>query len=172
MQFKKSPPELVAAFERAVPQEADVERRKMFGYPAGFVDGNVFMSLYQDEFVLRLGAADRAALLAITGTRPFEPMPGRAMKAYVVVSPAILANAAALASWIAKALAHGRSLPAKSAKRPSAPRKSIVAPKGTVRVERATDSGSAHKKAKPRTTLAPARPRRRSGTIKKARRSS
>ena len=170
MRFRKSPPELIAVFERAVPQEADIERRKMFGYPAAFVGGNMFMGLYQDDFVLRLGAADRAELLATPDTRPFEPMPGRQMKAYVVLSPAIVASAAALASCISKALAYGRSLPAKSPKRPSAPRKSIAAPKGTVRVERATDS--TRKKAKPRTTMIPARPRRRSGTIKKARRSS
>ena len=171
MQFRKSPPELIAAFERAVPQKGDIERRKMFGYPAAFVDGNMFMGLYQDEFVLRLGTGDRAELLAAPDTRPFEPMPGRPMKAYVVLSPAILTNAAVLASWIAKALAFGRSLPAKGGKRPSAPRKSMAAPKATVRVARATDSGSSHKKAKPRTTLIPARPRRRSGTIKKSRRS-
>jgi TfoX/Sxy family transcriptional regulator of competence genes len=171
MRFRKSPPELIAAFERAVPKEADIERRKMFGYPAAFVGGNMFMGLYQDDFVLRLSTADRAELLANPDTRPFAPMPGRPMKAYVVLSPAIVANSVELASCIARALAYGRSLPAKSPKRPSAPRKSIAAPKGTVRVERASDS-TRNKKAKPRTTMIPARPRRRSGTIKKARRSS
>jgi len=36
MAWKKSPPDLVAAFEGLVPKKPDIERRSMSGYPAAF----------------------------------------------------------------------------------------------------------------------------------------
>lgn len=121
MQWRKSPPELVALFDAVFPGPP-AERRLMFGYPAGFVNGNMFMSLFQDDLALRLGDADLAALLALEGARPFEPMPGRPMRDYAVVPAAMHEDRALLASWVARALAHGAGLPAK-AKKPAAPKK-------------------------------------------------
>jgi hypothetical protein len=40
--WKKSPPALVERFEAIVPALSGAERRKMFGYPAAFVGGNMF----------------------------------------------------------------------------------------------------------------------------------
>src|SRR5438046_4701621 len=41
MAWRKSPPELIATFERVVPA-GGAERRLMFGYPAAFVNGKMF----------------------------------------------------------------------------------------------------------------------------------
>ena len=113
--WTKSPPELVEVFEAVFPGPPAVARQ-MFGYPAGFVNGNMFMGLHQDNLVLRLPDGPRAELLATEGAATFEPMAGRPMKEYVTVPAWLLAAPEALEPWVATALAHGASLPPKKAK--------------------------------------------------------
>ena len=115
MSWRKSPPELIAAFDAAFPGPP-ASKRKMFGYPVGFVNGNMFVGLHQESWFLRLGEADKKKLLAMPGAGPFEPMPGHAMKDYVNLPPSVIADPKALAGWIKKALAHTGSLPAKAGK--------------------------------------------------------
>jgi TfoX/Sxy family transcriptional regulator of competence genes len=52
----------------------------MFGYPAVFVNGNLFAGLHQENFILRLSEAHRTALCSQHGAQLFEPMPGRRMR--------------------------------------------------------------------------------------------
>ena len=113
MQWKKSPPELIAAFEKAAPKDPRAVKRPMFGYPALFVNGNMFAGTYQDKVVVRLPEADRGKLLKEKGAAPFEPMPGRPMKEYVVVPAPVVAKPAALRSWIDRGLAYALTLPPK-----------------------------------------------------------
>jgi TfoX/Sxy family transcriptional regulator of competence genes len=113
--WKKSPPKLVEVFEASLPGPPAVARQ-MFGYPAAFVNGNLFMSLFEDRMVLRLPDGPRAELLAMEGAATFEPMAGRPMKEYVMVPASLLATPESLEPWVAKALAHGASLPPKAAK--------------------------------------------------------
>lgn len=117
MNWRKSPEALVRTFDTLVPGDPDVERRKMFGYPAAFVGGNLFMSLFQDSLVLRLDDNDRATFLAHDGAASFEPMPGRPKREYVTAPPAMIARKKTLTPWIRKALKYGRSVPRKGAKR-------------------------------------------------------
>ncbi|MFN2520624.1 MAG: TfoX/Sxy family protein [Candidatus Limnocylindria bacterium] len=113
MQWKKTAPELVAKFDRAVPDDPRVTRKPMFGYPALFVNGNMFASTFQDKVVVRLGQADRAELES-RGAQQFEPMAGRPMKEYVVVPPAIVAKPAELRGWVERARANAAGLPPKA----------------------------------------------------------
>jgi hypothetical protein len=117
MALRKSSPDLIARFDRAVPKEPAVERREMFGFPAAFLGGRLFASLYQEDVVLRLAEADRQELLDMPGARRFEPRPGRVMGEFVVLAPAQAADDAALAAWIERARAHAASLPAKTTKK-------------------------------------------------------
>lgn len=110
MQWKKTPPELAAAFEKAAPNDPKVVRKPMFGYPALFLNGNMFAGTFQDKIVARLSAAERTRALK-AGARQFEPMPGRLMKEYVVIPAADLAKPATLAKWIERARAHAATLP-------------------------------------------------------------
>jgi TfoX/Sxy family transcriptional regulator of competence genes len=112
-QFTKSPPELVARFEEAAARHPDAERRKMFGYPALFVGGNLATGLFADAWMVRLGAADLEALVALPGAGPFSPMPGRTMRGYATLPPDVVADHAALDGWLEKAIAFAGSLPAK-----------------------------------------------------------
>lgn len=116
MKFEKSPPSLVSLFEARI-AGTGAERRSMFGCPCAFAGGNMCAGLFGGSLFVRLGEEDRAALLALRGATPFEPMPGRAMREYVVVPPSMHADAAALDGWIAKAVAYAGGLPAKGKKK-------------------------------------------------------
>lgn len=116
MKWKAAPPELVRTFEEAVGGLAGAQLRKMFGYPAAFVNGNMLGGLFQDTMMLRLSSIDLATFQAEAGARLFEPMPGRVMRQYAVVPQAILASKPALRTWVGKAAAYTRSLPPKSGK--------------------------------------------------------
>jgi TfoX/Sxy family transcriptional regulator of competence genes len=114
--FTKSPPELIERFGALTADLPDVEPRQMFGYPAVFVGGNLVTSLHEKRWIVRLPEDDRAALLALPGTGPFEPMPGRPMNGYVALSPPIVDDDAVVRHWVDRAIAFGRSLPPKQPK--------------------------------------------------------
>jgi TfoX/Sxy family transcriptional regulator of competence genes len=114
MKWRPSPPDLLKTFDEVAPPPP-VVRRKMFGYPAAFVNGNMFLGLFQEQMILRLPEQAREQLIGEGGVL-FEPMPGRPMREYVVVPPEILGDSKDLSSWVAKALAYGRGLPPKAAK--------------------------------------------------------
>jgi TfoX/Sxy family transcriptional regulator of competence genes len=118
MKLTKSSPALVATFEAVFPEGG--ERKQMFGYPSGFVNGHMFAGLFAESFFVRVGESDRKTLLALPGARVFEPMAGRPMKDYVCVPAALHEDRAALQRWIDKALAHTASLPPKVKARPAA----------------------------------------------------
>jgi TfoX/Sxy family transcriptional regulator of competence genes len=115
MKWRKSPDELIRLFDAVLPDDARVERRKMFGYPAAFANGNLFCGLHQENLVLRLDEKKRAELMK-SGATSFEPMPGRPMKEYVVAPASLLADRPALKKRIAQSLDYVASLPAKKAK--------------------------------------------------------
>jgi len=115
MPWKKSPPELIAAFPRVVPSGGGAERRPMFGYPAAFVNGNMFAGLHEDRLVLRLdddGAVDAKRC----GATDFEPMPGRRMSGWVAVSGNLLADESLLRRWATRAFRHVSAMPPKARK--------------------------------------------------------
>ena len=112
--FTKSPPELVERFGAVMDRYPDVERRKMFGYPAGFVGGNMVTGLFADQWVVRLAEGDVAAALG-RGASGFEPTPGRTMKSFVAIPRADVADDVAIAGWVEQGIARGRSMPAKEA---------------------------------------------------------
>jgi hypothetical protein len=116
MRFVKSPPELVTLFDE-VTAHTGAERRQMFGYPCAFVNGNLCTGLFADAVFVRLGDEERAALLRDPGARSFEPMPGRPMKEYAVLPPALLSDHAAVVGWIDRAVAYAGTLTAKRPKR-------------------------------------------------------
>jgi TfoX/Sxy family transcriptional regulator of competence genes len=90
----------------------------MFGYPALFLNGNMFAGTFQDKIVARLAEDARARALK-AGAKHFEPMAGRPMKEYLVVPAADVAKPAALKKWIDEAHAYATTLPEKTKKKPS-----------------------------------------------------
>jgi TfoX/Sxy family transcriptional regulator of competence genes len=98
-----------------IPFDGPVDYRPMFGCPAYFTGGNLFAGVWQETMMLRLSEEDRAEVKAAGGV-PFEPMPGRAMKEYVALPPAMVADPAVAALWVGKAAAFAASLPPKEKK--------------------------------------------------------
>lgn len=103
----------------------------MFGNLAGFVNGNMFCGLFGEDLFLRVSDGDQAKVRT-QGGRAFEPMPGRAMTGYVVVSAGWQKRPDATRAWIVTALSWSRQLPAKTAKtaktaKKAAPKKSAAA---------------------------------------------
>ncbi len=112
--WKKTSPELVAAFDKALPASPSVIRRPMFGYASAFVNGNMFAGTFQDAIVVRLAEDDRVALLKLKGAALFEPM-GRPMKEYVVIPATVVAKPRELGAWIERGHRYVMTLPVRSA---------------------------------------------------------
>lgn len=115
MKWRKPSEELIKLFEEVTPAPPATSK-KMFGFPAAFVNDNMFMGLHQEDMILRLPEDLRAELLKMNA-RIFEPMPGRPMREYVVVPPSMLRDRKKLSSWAQKALEYGLSLPPKAGKK-------------------------------------------------------
>jgi len=127
--WKPAPAEAAKAFEAATSGLAGAEPRKMFGYSCVFAKGNMFAGLHEAGIVLRLPDEARAEFLRLKGAEPFEPMPGRVMREYVVV-PRVLLNAPdELREWVEKSLGYVSSLPAKAKKGSGASKRSKSANK-------------------------------------------
>lgn len=104
-----------AGFEAVAPGGAEGIERKMFGYPACFVHGNMYMGLHELGFVFKLREGDREAALR-EGAMPFAPMAGRVMKEFVVWNDTTLPAEPELKLWVSRAYEYAASLPAKEAK--------------------------------------------------------
>jgi len=113
MKLRKSPEALVATFDEVMPGPP-ATKRKMFGFPAGFVNGNMVMGLFEDNMILRLPAELREELIQRHGAKPFAPMPGRVSKEYVALPESMIRDSQRLSSWVAKALVYGESLQPKT----------------------------------------------------------
>ena len=113
--FTKSSPELVARFKDVMDRRAapDITRKRMFGYPCAWIDGNMLTGLFAEDWWVRVSEPDREALLALPGAHPFEVMPGRSMGRYVVLPPDIVGNDARVDVWLTNAIEFTRSMPSK-----------------------------------------------------------
>jgi TfoX/Sxy family transcriptional regulator of competence genes len=110
--WEKTPAELADRFNATVSAMPGASVRKMFGYPAGFVNGQMFTGIFGSSWHVRLSDDDRSALAAAGGL-PFEPMPGRPMREYLVLPPQLAADPAAAEPWLDRALAYVQQLPPK-----------------------------------------------------------
>ena len=125
--WQPAPTELVEHFGRAVDDLlAVVESRKMFGYPAVFLNGNMFAGLFQDRVILRLSADDRAELAKLPGAAPFEPMPGRRMREYMVAPASVVDSGPQLRAWLQRARSFAASLPKKESAGKTAKKTSVA----------------------------------------------
>jgi TfoX/Sxy family transcriptional regulator of competence genes len=117
MVWTKSPQSLIDLFDKSVPPGAGVSRRQMFGYPAAFANGNLFIGLHQDDFIIRLSEADRTRFSARYGERIFEPMKGRPMREYVRLPEELLTDARKRAPWIRRSLQYAQGIQPKASRR-------------------------------------------------------
>lgn len=114
--WKPVPADLAATFDAVLPAAPDVERRKMFGCPAAFVNGNLFAGLHEDRLMVRLPSEAAA--------RPCVLM-GRTMREYALFADAQNMPPQAMRGWIRQACDFTRALPAKPAKAPAAKKAAV-----------------------------------------------
>jgi TfoX/Sxy family transcriptional regulator of competence genes len=115
--WKPAPAKWVEAFAASLRFIPGITQRKMFGYPAAFVNGYLFTGLFEDRLILKLPAESRAELLKLPGAARFEPVPGRTMGEFVVVPPSFARNRARLKPWLELAYAYVKSFPPKTRKK-------------------------------------------------------
>ncbi len=116
MEWKKTPEEL-AQFLAQKTSSLNCDFRKMFGYPAYFVNGNLFTGLHGDRLFIRLSEIDLKKIIGLDlGVKLFEPMPGRPMKGYVVLPQSFYCNDKLLGGWLERSFKFASSLPPKKHK--------------------------------------------------------
>jgi len=152
--WKKAPEGLVQRFGQVLPNDPEIERRSMFGYPCAFFHGHMFCGLFEDQFIVRLPDAERNVFLKQPGAKVFEPMPGRPMKEYVLVPQAVVEREALLGGWLRQSLDYVGGLPprVKKAKKVPHARK----PTATARTKAARPTAARAKTARAKTPRAKA----------------
>ena len=140
MKWQKAPEELKALIERVV-AGIDCVKRPMFGYPAFFINGNMFAGLFQSYLFLRLSPAQVTDLTQRhLATYPLEPMPRRPMKDYFVIPEILHHQEKVIQAIAAQAATYVRALP------PKGPRpKKLKAAKTTSPIEATKRRTSIHK---------------------------
>ena len=103
---------VIAAYEAALPADARVERKKMFGTPCAFVNRQMFFGIFENTLVARVGPARVGALTNDGRMRVFTPTPDRPWHDYVQTDPG--ADASTLSGLAAEALVWSAKLPAKT----------------------------------------------------------
>ena len=88
----------------------------MFGCPAYFIHGHMFVGAHQDEVILRLSPGDREEILQREDVITFTPMPGRPMKEYVSLPAAFFTVERGFLPWLHKARDYVSALPPKEKK--------------------------------------------------------
>ena len=113
--MRKPTPDALVSFDSAFPTDVRAVRKQMFGMPAGFVNGNMFMGVWDDGVLLRLDDDTLSSVRGLPGVGSFAPMEGRTWKDYALVSAGRWGEARELVEWARKALEHTAKMPAKSA---------------------------------------------------------
>lgn len=117
MEWKKAPTELVEFISDKM-KNVNCDFKKMFGYPAYFINGNMFVGVHGDKLFLRLSDSDMADIMKnCDDVTFFEPMPGRAMKGYVVLPKTLYSDNKLFKEWLDKSIKYVSSLPAKENKK-------------------------------------------------------
>jgi len=116
MKFKKAPPELVEFITNKM-KNVKADYRNMFGYPAYFINGNMFAGLFGGKLYLKLSEQDMVEIKKICKeVTNLEPMPGRPMKGYVVLPKSMYSDEATFSEWLERSIKYASSLPPKQTK--------------------------------------------------------
>ena len=125
---------LITEFRAMASQLSHGGLRKMFGYDAVFVNGNMAVGLWQNTCVVKVSPADQTVLLKRGLAVPFAPMKGRIMTGWLELSEELAHDPEELLAWSQRAVSFIAKLPPKvkkaSKKTPakSGPRKRPPAP--------------------------------------------
>jgi TfoX/Sxy family transcriptional regulator of competence genes len=113
MKWEKAPEEHKTFLEKAM-AGINCEKRLMFGYPAFFINKNMFSGLFQRSIFLRLAPGQIPSLKKKhPSLSALEPMAGRPMKDYFVVPEALYKDEKAFKKISEDAAEYALTLPPK-----------------------------------------------------------
>ena len=116
MEWKKAPEELVQFLAQKM-KNVNCEYKKMFGYPAYFINGNMFAGIHGDKLFIRLSESEVEEIMsARLNVACFEPLPGRAMTGYVVIPKPVYSDEMLFGKWLDKSMKYTSTLPPKKKK--------------------------------------------------------
>ena len=93
-------------------------QRKMFGSTTYFVNNNMFIGVHEDTIFLRLSKEDRELLRKEQlDSVNFEPLEGKKMREYMVLTESVYREIPLLEKWIEKSYYFVSSLPPKLPKK-------------------------------------------------------
>ncbi len=124
MEWRKPPVDLVERFNAALPVHPAAKPRKMFGYPACFVNGHFFVGLHNENAIVRLPGELKDMFPELAGAAHFDPMgTGKGMKDWWLLPASIAGDARELTAFFASAFVEVRALSPKAPKsKTSSPR--------------------------------------------------
>ncbi len=131
--WKKSSRELQERFDAALPDDPAVARRKMFGYPCAFVNGNFFAGLFEESVIARLPGGMHEEFVETREAEPFNPMGhARPMAGWFTLPEAVSASDKRLGAFLARAFAEVVRLPPKekAASKKTVARKALASKRG------------------------------------------
>ena len=115
--FEKPGEEVVNQFYAALPDDERIERRKMFGFPCIFVNGNMAAGIFNQSIFARMNKQDLNDWLNNKKASLFAPMAGRPMKEYIGVPEAIIQNTNALKEVLQQSIDYTLSMKPKEKKK-------------------------------------------------------
>jgi TfoX/Sxy family transcriptional regulator of competence genes len=113
MKWSKAPNELIS-FLAEITKDINCQPKKMFGYPAYFINNNMFICAFQDSLIIRLSEKDKAKVLKqYKNVTEFEPISGRVMKEYVALPESLYRDKTAFPKILNMSVKYVSSLPPK-----------------------------------------------------------
>lgn len=117
MAWEKSPEELTNFLKQSL-KDVECQKRTMFGFTAYFINKNMFTGTFEEKLFIRLSEEEREGIKNDhEEVEQFEPMPGRAMKEYVVLPKSLYGKKKTFSIWLNKSIAYVSSLPPKEKKK-------------------------------------------------------
>lgn len=117
MEMWKKPEQSTLDLYESISNQLDgIEKRKMFGYPCAFVNGNMFFGVFENELFLRVGVDQKTDLIGKRGFTQLAPM-GRPMKEYLVIPVEVRNNPSDLVNLVRQSLIFTSGLPPKIKKK-------------------------------------------------------
>ena len=113
MEWKKVPKKNEETLERLMSAVPEAEKRKMFGCPMYFLNGNMMAGAHHDSIFLRLSEPDQDEILKREDVSHFTPRPGRMMREYITIPPSLYESEGEFGRWLERSREYVGAMPPK-----------------------------------------------------------
>ena len=110
MKWEKPSAAIIEILEKNLPADQRIEKKKMFGFPCAFVNGNMFCSVFNQSIMVRLSPGQIEHWIKTKKAKRFEPIPGKPMKEYIEPPGQLLKDPGQLSTLILESFEFAQSL--------------------------------------------------------------